>query len=52
MRFIAEIDDKYLYHLIINTHLLPYDEAAEIISTHIIKKLPHYFYTEKSGINH
>jgi cytidylate kinase len=41
-----DIDDKYLYHIIINTHLLPYDEAAEMISTHIIKKFPHYFRTE------
>jgi cytidylate kinase len=41
-----DIDDKYLYHIIINTHLLPYDEAAEMISTHVIKKFPHYFRTE------
>jgi hypothetical protein len=37
------IDDKFLYHIIINTHLLPYDEAAEMISAHVIKKFPQYF---------
>jgi hypothetical protein len=41
-----DIDDKYLYHIIINTNLLPYYEAAEMISTHVIKKFPHYFRTE------
>jgi hypothetical protein len=41
-----DIDDKFLYHIIINTHLLPYDEAAEMITTHVIKKFPHYFQTE------
>jgi hypothetical protein len=40
-----DIDDKLLYHLIINTHLLPYDEAADLISSHVINKFPHYFQT-------
>lgn len=40
------IEDKFLYHLIINTHLLPYDEAAEMISAHVIRKFPQYFSTE------
>ena|ERR1035437_819421 len=41
-----DIEDKFLYHIIINTHLLPYEEAAEIISTHVMKKFPQYFRTE------
>ena len=41
-----DIDDKFLYHIIINTHLLPYEEAAEMISTHVIKKFPEYFRIE------
>ena len=41
-----DIEDKFLYHIIINTHLLPYEEAADIISTHVIKKFPQYFLTE------
>ena len=41
-----DIEDKYLYHVIINTHLLPYEEAAEMIGTHVIKKFPEYFRIE------
>jgi Cytidylate kinase-like family len=41
-----DIEDKFLYHIIINTHLLPYEEASEMISTHVIKKFPQYFRTE------
>jgi cytidylate kinase len=41
-----DIEDKFLYHIIINTHLLPYEEAAEMISTHVIKKFPEYFRIE------
>ena len=41
-----DIDDKFLYHIIINTHLLPYDEAAEMISVHVINKFPQYFNTK------
>ena len=38
-----EIDDNYLYHLIINTHLIPYKEAAELVSNYVINKYPQYF---------
>ena len=41
-----DLADKFLYHIIINTHLLPYEEAAEMISTHVIKKFPEYFRLE------
>jgi cytidylate kinase len=41
-----DIEDKFLYHIIINTHLLPYEEAADMISTHVIKKFPGYFRIE------
>jgi Cytidylate kinase-like family len=42
-----DIEDKFLYHIIINTHLVAYEEASEIISNHIIWKFPQYFRTEK-----
>jgi hypothetical protein len=38
-----DINDKYLYHLIINTQLLPYEEAADLICAHALKKFPQYF---------
>ncbi|MDR3611269.1 MAG: cytidylate kinase-like family protein [Ignavibacteriaceae bacterium] len=38
-----DIEDKYLYHIIINTYLLPYEEAAEMICAHVLKQFPHYF---------
>jgi cytidylate kinase len=41
--FHKEIDDHYLYHLIINTHLIPYDEAAELISSYVVNKFPQFF---------
>jgi hypothetical protein len=41
-----DIDDKFLYHIIINTHLLSYDDAAEMISNHVINKFPQYFRIE------
>jgi hypothetical protein len=46
------IDDKYLYHIIINTHLTSYEDAAEIISTHVVNKYPQYFFSHDfMGIN-
>jgi hypothetical protein len=38
-----ELADNYLYHLIINTHLIPYKEAAELVSNYIINKFPQFF---------
>ena len=41
-----DIEDEYLYHLIINTNLVTYEEAADIICTHVMSKYPQYFRTE------
>jgi hypothetical protein len=38
-----DVDDRYLYHLIINTHLIPYGEAAELVSNYVVSKFPQYF---------
>jgi hypothetical protein len=38
-----DVDDRYLYHLIINTHLIPYNEAAELVSNYVVNKFPQYF---------
>ncbi len=38
-----EIEELYLYHLIINTHFVPYKEAAELVCSYLIKKFPQYF---------
>ena len=36
--FKADIDDPLLYHLMINTDLVPYDEAARIIADAMLKR--------------
>ncbi|MDR3667641.1 MAG: cytidylate kinase-like family protein [Ignavibacteriaceae bacterium] len=41
-----DIEDKFLYHIIINTQLVKYEEAADIISTHVIHKFPQFFRAE------
>lgn len=38
--FYKEIDNPVHYHLILNTHLLGYEEAAEIIAHSVIKRFP------------
>lgn len=41
--FHKNIDDPLLYHIQINTHLLSFEEIAEMIGFMIIKKFPHLF---------
>jgi hypothetical protein len=36
--FKADIDDPLLYHMVINTDLVPYDEAARIIADAMVKR--------------
>lgn len=43
--FFKDIDDPVHYHLLLNTHLLGYDGAAEVIARSIIKRFPK-IYTE------
>ena len=43
--FFKDIDDPVHYHLILNTHLLGYDGAAEVIARSIVKRFPK-IYTE------
>ena len=38
-----ELSDNYLYHLIINTHLIPFKEAAELITNYVVNKFPQFF---------
>jgi cytidylate kinase len=41
--FKKDIDDALLYHLVINTDLVPYQEAARIIADAILKGRPAHF---------
>ncbi len=41
--FYRDPDDSTLYHLIINTGKLNYDESAEVIANAVIKKFPNSF---------
>jgi hypothetical protein len=41
--FNKNIDDPLLYHLTINTTILPYEEAAHLIGNQVIKKFPEMF---------
>jgi hypothetical protein len=41
--FHKDIDNPSLYHLVINTHIVQYEEAAEIIGGALIKKYPGLF---------
>lgn len=41
--FFRDPDDSTLYHLIINTDKLNYDESAEVIANAVIKKFPNSF---------
>ena len=36
--FDTDIEDPLLYHLIINTDLIPYEEAARIIADAVLKR--------------
>lgn len=42
-----DISDPHLYHLTINTHLINYNDAAELIRSYITLKFPQYF---KEGV--
>lgn len=46
--FHKQIDDPLLYHLIINTHRLSYDNAAELIADAVMTKFPKSFNLSKS----
>ncbi len=41
--FFHDADDETLYHLVINTGLLSYDQAAQIIASAVINKFPDNF---------
>jgi cytidylate kinase len=42
-----EIDDPLLYHLVVNTHLLSYEEAANAIANSVMRKFPKMFVKNK-----
>jgi cytidylate kinase len=41
--FHKDIEDPLLYHMIINTHQLSYDEAAQVIANSVMNKFPQMF---------
>jgi cytidylate kinase len=41
--FHKDIDNPSLYHLVINTHAIPHEEAAEIIGRAVLRKYPRLF---------
>ena len=43
--FHKNIEDPHIYHAVINTNLLKFEEIAEMIGHYIIRKFPRYFST-------
>lgn len=41
--FNKDIDDPLLYHLIINTHLISFKRAVELIGNSIMQRFPNEF---------
>ena len=41
--FHKDIDDPLLYHMVVNTHLLKYEEAAKVIASAVMYKFPQMF---------
>jgi cytidylate kinase len=41
--FNKNIDDPLLYHLTINTTILPYEDAAQLIGMQVLQKFPEMF---------
>ncbi len=42
--FLKDIDDPLLYHLVINTSVLDYDETAELIAGSVMRRFPELYY--------
>ncbi len=42
--FLREIEDPVLYHLVLNTSVIDYDETAELIANFVIKKFPELYH--------
>lgn len=45
-----DIDDTLLYHMILNTHHLSYDDSARIIADAVIRKFPEMFEIQKANV--
>lgn len=42
--FLKDIEDPLLYHLVLNTSALGYDEAADLIAGSVMRKFPQLYY--------
>jgi hypothetical protein len=42
--FLKDIEDPLLYHLVINTSLLDFDETAELIAGSVMRRFPELYY--------
>lgn len=42
--FMKDIEDPLLYHLVINTSVLDYDETAELIAGSVMRRFPEFYY--------
>jgi len=42
--FHKNIDDPLLYHMVVNTHLINYEEAAKVVASAVIQKFPQMFF--------
>jgi hypothetical protein len=42
--FLKDIEDPLLYHLVLNTSVLDYDETAEIIAGSVMRRFPELYY--------
>ena len=42
--FLKDIEDPLLYHLVVNTSALSYDETAELIAGSVMRRFPEFYY--------
>ena len=42
--FLKDIEDPLLYHLVVNTSVLSYDETAELIAGSVMRRFPEFYY--------
>ncbi|HKB87149.1 MAG TPA: cytidylate kinase family protein, partial [Ignavibacteriaceae bacterium] len=42
--FLKDIEDPLLYHLVVNTSAMSYDEAAEIIAGSVVRRFRELYY--------
>jgi cytidylate kinase len=48
--FHKNIEDPLLYHVIINTHLLSFEEVAAMIGQCVVKRFPKFFYSRYTTV--